>query len=308
MCARMLLTLFVCVLAVSATPAVSSKKAFLGLEAGGVPGAPIGPRGTGAVPAGIGAPVAAAAPKPPTAAQRALRRAAQVAAAAPKVAPAVAAAVAPTGTLTPANIEMKRLQRTLIEMQARHKATRLAMKTALATYARETTKVYSCTDATVKAGLQKAISTQGRIATRAMEKKLQKENQLYIRRKKCMLQIPGDQSVAPSKIPGAITPVNPQVTQCMKTMVLKEKAPVDEDQGLSLYEKVAVEKQTDRFQQMLDDAMKVSATDLFTSAHIWDEFSRVCSEISQSDVKQMQDTWEKDNKKYLQQCEQPTPQ
>merc|ERR1740115_435887 len=190
--------------------------------------------------------------------------------------------------------ENKALRAIWVKMKHRHAVSRQQLRTALARYKRVTTKRYACvTDAHAHHLVEKTIARQSRIAIRALNRKCDKEDTLYFRRSKCMRGIPGDQSVNPNN--------HPRFVACMKRVAVQEKAPEDENQGLTLYEKVAVKKQTDRFQRILDH------TDLFSSEHTWDEFSRVCAEISESEQKQMQDTWDKDNKKILQQCEQPTP-
>jgi len=188
--------------------------------------------------------------------------------------------------------ENKALRKIWVKMKHRHAVSRQQLRTALARYKRVTTKRYACvTDAHAHHLVEKTIARQSRMAVRALNRKCDKEDTLYFRRSKCMRGIPGDQSVNPNN--------HPRFVACMKRVAVQEKAP--EDQGLTLYEKVAVKKQTDRFQQILDH------TDLFSSEQAYDEFSRVCSEISESEQKQMQDTWDKENKKLLQQCEQPTP-
>jgi len=190
--------------------------------------------------------------------------------------------------------ENKALRAIWVKMKHRHAVSRQQLRTALARYKRVTTKRYACvTDAHAHHLVEKTIARQSRMAVRALNRKCDKEDTLYFRRSKCMRGIPGDQSVNPNN--------HPRFVACMKRVAAQEKAPEDEYQGLTLYEKVAVKKQTDRFQQILDQ------TDLFSSEQAYDEFSRVCSEISESEQKQMQDTWDKDNKKLLQQCEQPTP-
>jgi len=189
------------------------------------------------------------------------------------------------------------IQKIRLHMENGHKLQQQQLKISQDRYDRITTKRYACTDAGVRAELKKIIASQRRIGQQGLNKKQHQETQLFLKRQRCMKKFSGDQSKKKS----------PRVEYCMSTVSAQEKAPVAQDQGLTLYEKVAVKKQTDHFQQMLDHAMKASLADLVNSVHIWDEYSRVCSVFSDNEQKQMQDTWEEDNKKYLKQCKQSTP-
>jgi len=183
------------------------------------------------------------------------------------------------------------LKRTWDTMVQRHTLEQQKSEAAMNEYDTTMTKRYSCTAAHVREDLKKNILSQRRVAKQTLYIKQQQEGQLYMRRLKCMQQVPGDESL----VENLFSAERAQVTACMKAAALRVMEPVAQEsyQGLDQSEKEAVKKQTDRWQEMQQQAINDTLEGVFRTEQ-------------KSEQKEMQDTWEKYNKYQLQHCGQST--